>query len=106
MDRIRSSEITDKQVYVGRRGFIAAAMAAAGGLVVGERRVGAQQPAPRGRNLVTVASPLSTKEMPNSWEHITSYNNFYEFGTAKDDPARNAPRWRPRQPWTVSVQGE
>jgi sulfoxide reductase catalytic subunit YedY len=106
MDRIRSSEITDKKVFVGRRQFIAAAMAAAGGAVLGERPLGAQQPAPHGRKLPTVASPFSTSEIPNSWEHVTTYNNFYEFGTGKDDPARNAPRWRPRQPWTVSVQGE
>jgi sulfoxide reductase catalytic subunit YedY len=106
MDRIRSSEITDKKVFVGRREFIAAAMAVAGGAAMGEGPLRAQQPAPHGRKLSTVASRLSTTEMPNSWEHVTTYNNFYEFGTGKDDPARNAPRWRPRQPWTVSVQGE
>jgi sulfoxide reductase catalytic subunit YedY len=106
MDRIRSSEITDKNVFVGRREFIAAAMTAAGGAVIGERTLLAQQPASHGRKLSMVTSPLSTKETPNSWEHVTTYNNFYEFGTAKDDPARNAPRWHPRQPWTVSVQGE
>jgi sulfoxide reductase catalytic subunit YedY len=106
MDRIRSSEITDKRVVIGRREFIAAAMAAAGGAVMGERPLEAQQPATHGRKLSTVASSLSTREVPNSWEHVTTYNNFYEFGTGKDDPARNAPRWRPRQPWTVSVQGE
>jgi sulfoxide reductase catalytic subunit YedY len=106
MDRIRSFEITDKKLFFGRREFIAAAMAAAGGAVLGDRLLEAQQPAPHGRKLSVVASPLSTKEMPNSWEHLTTYNNFYEFGTGKADPARNAPRWRPRQPWTVSVEGE
>jgi methionine sulfoxide reductase catalytic subunit len=106
MDRIRSSEITDKKVFVRRREFIAAALAAAGAAAIGERPLRAQQPATHGRKLPVVASPLSTKEMPNSWDQVTTYNNFYEFGTGKDDPARNAPRWRPRQPWTVSVQGE
>jgi sulfoxide reductase catalytic subunit YedY len=41
----------------------------------------------------------------NAWEDITSYNNFYEFGTDKDDPERNAKNFR-TQPWTVSIEGE
>ncbi|MDX1780390.1 MAG: protein-methionine-sulfoxide reductase catalytic subunit MsrP [Thalassovita sp.] len=46
------------------------------------------------------AAPLQ----PNSWEDITSYNNFYEFGTGKDDPARNAHRLT-TSPWTVKIDG-
>jgi sulfoxide reductase catalytic subunit YedY len=53
-----------------------------------------------------VSSPLSTSEKPNSWEHATTYNNFYELGTDKSAPARLAARFRPRQPWTVRVDGE
>jgi sulfoxide reductase catalytic subunit YedY len=48
---------------------------------------------------------LSTSEAQNSSEDITTYNNFYEFGTAKDDPARLAARFRPR-PWSVTIAGE
>ena len=66
----------------------------------------AQEPAAHGRKLITVRSPSSTNEPPNAWEHLTTYNNFYEFGTRKSDPAKNAPRFRPRQPWTVAIDGE
>jgi methionine sulfoxide reductase catalytic subunit len=106
MDKIPSSEITDKRTYLNRRAFIACGLAAAGGAVVSNPRVHAQEPAVHGRKLVTVRSPLSTSEPPNLWEHVTTYNNFYEFGTRKSDPARNAKRFRPRQPWTVAIEGE
>jgi methionine sulfoxide reductase catalytic subunit len=106
MAKIPSSEITDKRIYLNRRAFIACGLAAAGGAVVSNPRVHAQEPAIHGRKLVTVRSPLSTSEPPNPWEHVTTYNNFYEFGTRKSDPARNAPRFRPRQPWTVAIEGE
>jgi len=108
MARIRSSEITDRQVFVDRRELMTTAIAALGGAALAGRRVRAQQPAAHGRKLTTVASPLSTTESPNTWEHVTTYNNFYEFGTNPDhgDPARYAPRWRPREPWTVSIEGE
>ncbi len=105
MMRIPSSEITDRTTYVRRREFIAAALAAAGAAAV-PRPAAAQQPAAHGRRLATVRGAFNAAEAPNTWDHITTYNNFYEFGTDKDDPARNAPRFRPRQPWTVSIQGE
>ena len=37
---------------------------------------------------------------------VTSYNNYYEFGTGKDEPAKNAPKWKPASPWTVRIEGE
>ncbi len=50
-------------------------------------------------------SPLSTTEAPNTFEEITSYNNFYEFGSGKADPAMNAAKFHPK-PWTVAISGE
>jgi sulfoxide reductase catalytic subunit YedY len=50
-------------------------------------------------------SPLSVSEAPNSFEDITTYNNFYEFGLDKSDPAANSGKFRPK-PWTVTVDGE
>jgi sulfoxide reductase catalytic subunit YedY len=47
---------------------------------------------------------LAAQEKPNSFEDITTYNNFYEFGTGKEDPARNAQEFR-TSPWTVKVAG-
>src|SRR3970282_1784244 len=106
MNRIRSSEITDKGIYLNRRAFIASALAAAGAAAVPDPRRYAQQAAAHGRKLTTVKSALSTSETPNTWEQLTTYNNFYEFGTGKNDPPRNAPKFRPRQPWTISIEGE
>ena len=105
---MRESDITDKKAYVSRRQFITTAgatLAAAGG-AVGVSPLFAQQAAPHGRRLKTIRSPLSTFETPNSWEHITTYNNFYEFDTgAGDGPSRLAGSFKP-EPWTVSVEGE
>jgi sulfoxide reductase catalytic subunit YedY len=105
VDKIKSADITDKRVYLGRRAFLASALALTGGAVIADPRLQAQQPAAHGRALATIKSPLSTSEAPNPWEHVTTYNNFYEFGTGKNDPARIAPRFRPRQPWTVAIEG-
>jgi hypothetical protein len=54
--------------------------------------------------LTAAKSPLSTTEHPTPLQGITTYNNFYEFGTAKDDPVRNAKKFRPA-PWTISIEG-
>jgi sulfoxide reductase catalytic subunit YedY len=105
---LRYSDVTPKALYVRRREFIQAAAAAAVGAtaalsVAGTSRLGAQG---KGTKLPDVRkSPLSaTDEKLNSFEDITSYNNYYEFGTDKDDPARNAHRLVPR-PWTIRVEG-
>ena len=106
---IASSEITDKKVYVNRRQFIRAAAgtaAVAGGLVGAQRWLSAQQPAPHGKKLVTKKSPLSTAETPNTWEHVTTYNNYYEFGTDKTDPAIYARAFKAPEPWNVTIEGE
>ena len=97
---IRSSEITDRKLYLNRREFLQAAAgtaaAGAGVLAAGETLFAAGKPAPHGNKLENVKpSTLSVdvaKEKPNSWEQITTYNNYYEFGTDKDDPARTAGR--------------
>jgi len=106
---IRSSEITDKKVYLNRRQFMRAAAGtavAAGGVLGAGRWLNAQQPAPHGRKLEAKKSPFSTTETPNSWEHITTYNNYYEFGTDKSDPAIYARNFKPPEPWTVTIEGE
>jgi sulfoxide reductase catalytic subunit YedY len=110
MDKIPSSEITDKKVYVNRREFMRAAglgvLATAGGALAIEAPLAAQQPAPHGRKLTTVRSPLSTTETPNTWQHVTTHNNFYEFDSgAGGGPARLAGNFK-SEPWTVTVEGE
>ncbi|RPH97551.1 MAG: protein-methionine-sulfoxide reductase catalytic subunit MsrP [Lysobacterales bacterium] len=102
-DKIRSWEITSESNYLNRRQFLRGLALAAG--------AGAAAAALPGRSLAatpelqTVPGPYSTDEAPNSWEDITTYNNFYEFGTDKEDPYRNAQEFRTR-PWTVKVSGE
>jgi methionine sulfoxide reductase catalytic subunit len=107
---IRSSEITDKKLYLNRREFIRAttgtAVAVATGVVGGEAFLQAAAPAPHGRKLENVKpSPLSTDEKANTWDQITTYNNYYEFGTDKDSPSMMSRNLK-TQPWTVAVEGE
>ena len=107
--KIRPSQITDKSVWLDRRRLIKAGMAAGAGLALG--------------GLAGVASALYTgpqdhrrirplketgygKELkPTAYKHITSYNNFYELGYSKQDPAENADALITR-PWSVKVSGE
>lgn len=103
---IRSSEITPERVYHNRRQFMQAATGAVAGAVAGGTMLGryggtvhAQEPIPNLRK-----SPLSTDDEPNSYEDITTYNNFYEFGTGKEDPARYAHEMS-IDPWSVRVEG-
>ena len=106
-DPIPSSEITPKSAYLNRRQFMAtAAAAAAGAGVLGERLLHPSATAQgAATKLNTVKSPLSTTgETLTPYNDVTTYNNFYEFGTGKGDPSKNAWRLHTR-PWTVSVDG-
>ena len=96
------SEITPREVYLRRREFIAGAAA----LGLGSGFVAAY-PAARaeGAPLAPAKSPLSTtSEPPTPLKDVTNYNNYYEFGTDKLDPARNAPTLTTK-PWTVRIDG-
>jgi len=105
---IRPSEITSEAVYLDRRRFLAAAGIAAAGMLGGRPALAALAADPKaaGRALANVSeSPFSTGQEPNSWLDVTTYNNFYEFGTGKEDPARYAREFEPR-PWKVRVSGQ
>ena len=107
---IPSSEITDKKLYLNRREFIGATAATTAAVAAGvlgtEAFVAAATPAPHGRKLENVKkSTFSVDEKVNKWEEITTYNNYYEFGTDKDSPSMLARRLKP-EPWTVAVEGE
>jgi len=102
---ISPSEITSYGVYLRRREFVKAGLAAlagAAGLVPGGAvyAQGAQVKLAGIRK-----SGYSTLEKPNSFSDVTNYNNYYEFGTDKADPASYAHKLRTR-PWTVVVEGE
>lgn len=103
---IKQSEITDERLFHNRRAFIktaaAGAIAAVGATVPWLAASGRADAAPIsiGRD-----SAATGDDKLNSWEEITNYNNFYEFGTRKRDPANNAHTLVTR-PWTVTVDGE
>jgi sulfoxide reductase catalytic subunit YedY len=101
-ERFKASEITDAKLYLGRRAFIAGCAAAA--LTPGGEAEAVQPPPPGPALAATRNDALSLKEAPTKWEAATTYNNFYEFGVNKDDPAREAHRLRTR-PWTMRVDG-
>ena len=104
---IAPSDITPASVYKKRRTLIKAAAAAgaiaafpASELLVGMPEVhAAMKLGPLGK------SAFSTDEEQTPYNDVTSYNNFYEFGTGKEDPARNAGSLKTR-PWKVLVDGE
>ncbi|HWE17187.1 MAG TPA: protein-methionine-sulfoxide reductase catalytic subunit MsrP [Hyphomicrobiaceae bacterium] len=98
---VATSEITPQAVYLRRREFLAGA--AALGLVPGLSAVLAA--GAHAAPLQAAPSPLSTTdEQKTTLADITSYNNFYEFGTDKGDPARHAHRLTTK-PWKVKVDG-
>ncbi len=101
---VRPSEITSKENYLNRRNFIQSGAIAGGSLITGQA-LAALVPTDRGAKLADVQeSDLSTSEDANSFEDISTYNNYYEFGTQKDDPYRNARNFEPH-PWTIEVTG-
>lgn len=103
-NEIAPSEITDQAVYQDRRRFLQAGAAAAVGLAAGA--LWTPDSARAGEKLANVKkSPLSTSESPNSYADITSYNNFYEFGVEKEQPAEWAKNFVTK-PWSIEVGGE
>ena len=98
---IEPSEITPKEIYEARREFMGASLALAAGAMMG---VSASSEA---ADLLPGArkSPFSTSEEKTPYKDVTTYNNFYEFGTSKFSPANEA-GILVTKPWTVSVEGE
>ena len=106
---IKSSEITSEGNYLNRRNFIRAGLLAGTGLATGlVYRYFNPAPLPpvEVKDISNIETPktFSTDEKPNTFEEITNYNNYYEFGTNKGDPARLAQKLVTR-PWTVEVGG-
>jgi len=104
---ILPSEITHEAIYLNRRELLKAAGLVTAGVLAGHSVLAsAAEPGPSGPELTGVLqSPYSTDEPQNSWTDVTTYNNYYEFGTGKEDPARYAVNFKPR-PWSVAVNGE
>ncbi|MFA7668065.1 MAG: protein-methionine-sulfoxide reductase catalytic subunit MsrP [Burkholderiaceae bacterium] len=104
--RISATEITPEAIWMQRRRWLGqaaalGALAGAGPAAFAARADGSTGPALEGRP----SAEFSIMEKSTSWRDITSYNNFYEFGTDKGDPRRHAGKMV-TEPWTVVVEGE
>lgn len=107
---IKASEITDEKIYRNRRQFMLAGVAATAGLALTACKEMSPAPAntqtqPPQKIEGVSKSQFSVNEAPTSLKDITTYNNFYEFGTDKSDPANRAHRLLTR-PWSVAIAGE
>lgn len=105
-DDIESSEITPESAYIDRRRFIATAGMAAAGLAGAGALSGAAACTRDDRPTVKISGGdvATQQDKLNTFEQITTYNNYYEFGTDKEDPSENAKSFRTR-PWTVKIDG-
>ena len=106
--KLKSSEITPESAYVDRRKFLVAAGVIGAGLAGARVLAGHPANALSGQGAAqrSLGTPygLQADDKPTPEEDVTGYNNFYEFGTGKEDPKANAQNFRPR-PWTVKVDG-
>lgn len=105
LPRIAPSDITPRGAFLNRRELLAGVLATGATSLL--RTAQAQPPTTGGgtRLQYTRNARYSVSETPNKYEEITSYNNYYEFGTDKEDPKQNARHFDPL-PWNVSVDGE
>ncbi len=113
---IPSDEITPEKIYLSRRQFMGAAGLFAAGSAVAqpaEKKLPSppSSPSKTGNELEYLRSHAKspagfyTAEKQTPYKHATTYNNFYEFGTGKGDPARYAHEFNP-SPWSVRIEGE
>jgi methionine sulfoxide reductase catalytic subunit len=103
-DKIAPSAITPYDKYLSRRALLAGGIGLAAAQSIGgfSRNAFGQS---LGALTYVRNAALSVKDTPNTYKDITTYNNYYEFGTDKSDPSENAQKFR-TQPWSVTVGGE
>jgi methionine sulfoxide reductase catalytic subunit len=99
---IRPSEITPRAIYMDRRRLMGAGAVLGAGAALS--LAGITLATAQANTLAARKGPFSTNETPTSREYVTSYNNYYEFGTDKGDPGQNA-HTLATTPWTVKVEG-
>jgi methionine sulfoxide reductase catalytic subunit len=100
---LKESEVTPRSVYLRRREFLASSGAALAALAGGfDAGLGARLIAEGA--LVVTKRTATTTDPPTPYKVVTTFNNFYEFGSDKGDPAKHAKAFKPR-PWSVAVEG-
>ena len=97
---LSSSEITPKHTYLCRREFLASSGAAIAAIATG----GLDAALASGAKLAIAKRTATTTDPPTPYDVVTTYNNFYEFGSSKSEPAKNARSFKPK-PWSVAVEG-
>jgi sulfoxide reductase catalytic subunit YedY len=112
--RIIPSQITPPQVYLNRRAFLTGAVGAGAAATVASAAAAVLPAAPgaalgyrydAAESVGALVHAPDQNEKPNTWEQITNYNNYYEFGLGKTDPAEYAGQLQTR-PWNLAVDGE
>ena len=109
--KIPESEVTDERLFLNRREMLrlgttatlATLLAGCPAADEADARPAKDERTPELTGVTPASARYRVDEATNSWEDATSYNNFYEFGTGKKDPARNAHTLRP-SPWSVVVE--
>jgi sulfoxide reductase catalytic subunit YedY len=91
MKKILSSEITPEHIYQNRRSFIKSAAAGTASLMLGSFFS------------LSASSNTSSSEKLTSYKDITTYNNYYEFGTDKEDPSNNSGKFK-ISPWSITIE--
>ena len=107
--KLKQSDVTPRRLYMDRRNFLLGLLATTAAAGCGEK----SEDVPSGPSASPVESklkgvikgPYGTSEEQTPYNDVTHYNNFYEFGTDKSDPANNAKGFI-TSPWSVSVEGE
>lgn len=103
--KIVPSDITPYEKYCSRRTLIAGGLGLAAAGLSGLMRSAQAQTATGAALTYTHNAQYSVIDTPNSFKDISTYNNYYEFGTDKSDPSENAQKFQTR-PWTVVIGGE
>jgi sulfoxide reductase catalytic subunit YedY len=99
--QLRYSDVTPKEVYLSRRRFLGASAAAMGALAAPH----SASAAPTQLNAIKAPAQFNVTDKETPLATIAGYNNFYEFGTGKEDPSHNAPKWHVPDPWSVRIEG-
>jgi sulfoxide reductase catalytic subunit YedY len=99
---LRYSDVTPKHVYLNRRKFLGAGAGVLGALALPKEASAAalSNVNKNGKYHQLHSDAITPKQV------VTTYNNYYEFGTGKEDPSQNAPAWKPDPEWPVVIEGE
>ncbi len=104
---ISSSEITDENLYNNRRKFLrtsASALLGVVGIGLLDSKLSSAPLSESDDPVITPKGPYDTNEKQTPYKDVTTYNNFYEFGTDKEDPYQNAQNFKTK-PWSITVEG-